>query len=132
MSMIHRFSSESPLASLTPVASSADILEIQKLAEEVYVDERIVGYMVDLIQHTRDNKIAALGASPRASLSLYKATQAWALYNERDFATPDDVIEMSRYVLEHRIIIGQEGKLKHNSQKDIISQALEGTKVPVI
>jgi MoxR-like ATPase len=130
--MIYRFGASSPLETLEAVASGDDIIELQRVAEGVHVDERVAEYIVDLSRHTRGNDIAALGVSPRASLSLYKAAQAWALYSGRDFVTPDDVVEMCAHVLEHRVILKQAGKLRQFQQKDVISQALEGTKVPVV
>ena len=132
MNMIRRFGADSPLTTLEPVASGEDIIKLQNMVKDIHVDERVVGYIVDLVRHTRNNEIAALGASPRAALSLYRAAQAWALYNGRNYVIPDDVIEMSGYVLEHRIVIGQEGKLKQHTQKDVITQAVEKTKVPVV
>jgi len=130
--MIYRFSADNPLAKLGAVAKAADITALQKAAEGIYVDGRVAGYIVDLVRHTRGSDIASLGVSPRGALSLYRASQAWALYNGRDYVAPDDVIEMSGYVLEHRVILSQEGKLKQHTQKDVIANALAAIKVPVV
>jgi len=132
MKMVSRFRQSSPLEALQPVATGESILELQRMTEQIHVDARINEYIVDLVRHTRANPMVALGASPRASISLYKAAQAWALYNERDYVLPDDVIAMSSHVLAHRIVLKQEGKLKRVTQSDIVKMALDAAKVPVV
>jgi MoxR-like ATPase len=77
--MTLRFRQNNPLKTLGPVASEQDILALQHMADQIYVDDLVAGYIVDLVRHTRENAYAALGASPRASINLYKAAQAWAL-----------------------------------------------------
>jgi len=132
MRMITRFRAESPLKTLGPVATGEDIVALQHAAQEVHVDERVSEYVVSLVRHTRDNHFVSLGGSPRASIALYKAAQAWAFYQGRDYVMPDDVIQMVSHVLEHRIIITQEGKLKKVAARNVIEQALAQTKVPVV
>jgi MoxR-like ATPase len=126
--MLNRFREESPLASLAPVAEGADITEIQKIVEQIHVNKLINKYRVALVQSTRAQDDVMLGASPRASLCLFKAAQAWAMLNERDYVVPDDVIEMAQPVLEHRILLKQEAKLKKILPTDIIERALEAVK----
>lgn len=132
MKMLSRFKTENPLGQLQPVATGEDILEVQKDAEQVYVDFRINEYIVNLVRSTREDEFTALGASPRATINLYKAAQAWALYNGRDYVAPDDVIKLSNHVLAHRIVLRQEGKLKKMTQSDIINRAVEKVAVPVV
>lgn len=128
--MIARFGVENPLSSLIPVASGADIVALQDMVEQVHMDRRVGEYIVDLVRATRENPHASLGASPRASIALFKASQAWALYNGRDYVLPDDVIRMAGHVLEHRMILRQESKLKKISQADVVQMALESVKAP--
>jgi len=132
MKMVSRFRQENPLKTLRAVATGEDILALQRMAEQVHVDKRINEYVVNLVWHTRENAYVALGASPRASINLYKAAQAWALYNNRDYVLPDDVIKMAGPVLAHRVVLKQEGKMKKITQNDIVQMALEGTRVPVV
>jgi len=129
-SMITRFNAKSPLASLTPVAEIADVVGMQNAVEKIYVDEKINNYVVALVTHTRKNEFVALGASPRASINLCKAAQAWALCQQRNYVLPDDVIKMSHHVLAHRIMLNQESRLKKITQGSVIEMALNGTKVP--
>jgi len=128
--MIARFNAENPLKNLQPVASAADVLDMQREAEGIYVDKRVYDYIVALASHTRKNELAALGASPRASIGLCKTAQAWALYHHRNYVLPDDVRSMCPHVLSHRIILKQESKLKKYTQENIVEMALENTKVP--
>ncbi|MCL2677664.1 MAG: MoxR family ATPase, partial [Clostridiales bacterium] len=128
--MITRFNAVSPLSTLKPVAEISDVLALQRAVEQVYVDEKIHEYVVALMTHTRNNEFVALGASPRASIVLCKAAQAWALYNQRNYVIPDDVIKMAPHVLTHRIMLKQESRLKKISQASIIEMALNETKVP--
>ena len=132
MKMISRFKGESPWADIKMVASGEDILEIQKLVTEVYVSTQINEYIVNLVRSTREHELVALGASPRASIHLCKASQAWAFYCGRTFVLPDDVIKMIHHVLEHRIIIKQEGKMKKITAYDVIEDILQKTAVPVV
>jgi MoxR-like ATPase len=73
-----------------------------------------------------------LGASPRASLYLFKSAQAWALYQGRDFVVPDDIILMAPHVLGHRIMMRQEARLKKITPSTIIERALESVSAPAI
>lgn len=130
--MISRFRAQNPLHTLAPVASGEEIVALQSLAEEIYVDRRINEYIVQLVTHTRKNPYVSLGASPRASIGLYRAAQAWAMYNARDYVQPDDVIKMATHVLSHRVALRQEGRLKKLSQQDIVAMAVKETPVPSV
>jgi MoxR-like ATPase len=127
--MLDRFKGRSPLAALTPVAEGDDIIAIQKLVEEIHVEASINEFIVSIARFTRQQEDVQLGASPRASLCLYKAAQAWALYNGRDYVIPDDVVQKALHVLEHRILMKQEAAIKKVRVQDIIGSALkEATK----
>lgn len=132
MRMITRFGKESPLHSLQPVANSKEILQLQRMVEDVHVDPRINEYIVEIVHHTRNNPYVALGASPRASISLYKAGQAWAFYNRRNYVLPDDIIHMCRHVLAHRIMLKQESRLEKIDATDIVQMALDSVRVPSV
>lgn len=130
--MLGRFRTENPLKTLASVASGEEIIAAQQKAETVHVDQEIYKYIVSLVSFTREQPEVLLGASPRASLCLFKSVQAWAMYNERDFVTPDDVIGLVPHILEHRIKMHQEAKLKKLTAIDIINRALSTVKAPVI
>lgn len=132
MQMISRFGGDNPLKTLQAVASGAEILGLQRTAEQIYVDKRINEYIVELVRHTRENPYVSLGASPRASIALYKAAQAWAMYSGRNYVLPDDVIHMCGHVMAHRIVLCQEGKLKKITQSEVVQMALGAVQVPVV
>jgi MoxR-like ATPase len=123
--MLERFRSKNPLAELTPVAESEDIVSIQSFVEQVHVDNKIHNFIVRIVQDTRQQEEVALGGSPRASLCLLKAAQAWAFFGGRDFVIPDDIVQMAPHILEHRILLKQEAKLKKINALDIIARAVE-------
>jgi len=122
--MLDRFKGRNPMAELRPVAEGADIIAIQRLAEQIHVDASINRFIVTISRHTREQPDVQLGASPRASLCLFKAAQAWALYNGRDYVIPDDCIQMAPHILEHRILMRQEATIKRVRATDIIEKAV--------
>jgi MoxR-like ATPase len=122
--MLERFRVGDPMGELTPVAQCEDIIAIQKMVEDVHVSKEINGLIVALSRHTREHEDVILGASPRASLCLFKAAQAWAFFNSREFVTPDDVIQMAPHILEHRILLKQEAKLRRVTPVAVINDAL--------
>jgi MoxR-like ATPase len=123
--MLDRFKGRSPLAELEPVAEGEDIIRIQELVEQIHADEVINQFIVSIARYTRRHEDVQLGASPRASLCLYKASQAWALYNNRDYVIPDDVIQMAPHVLAHRILMKQEAAIKKIRVSDVIDRAIK-------
>jgi len=123
--MLERFKEGDPILNLRTAAECEDIIAVQGLVEKIYVSQDINNFIVEIVRFTRQHEDVVLGASPRATLCLFKASQAWALYNERDFVTPDDVIAMAPHVLEHRIILKQEAKLQKRSSKEVVEGALK-------
>src|SRR3954454_15108471 len=95
-----------PLRLLEPVISVEDVQELRGSAQEVYVDDLLQRWMVDLVRSTRDHEHGAIGASVRGSLALERAARAWALLNERTFVVPEDVERLFLPVLMHRIVFG--------------------------
>ena len=126
--MLSRFKVDNPLDTLQSVISSADLIKLQEEVKEVHVDDKLVNYIVSLIKFTRESKDISLGASPRASLALYKAAQANAFYHGRDYVLPDDVKKMAVPILSHRIVLKQESQIKKITAVDVITNAL--TSVP--
>ena len=129
--MLERFKEESPLKTLQPVSTAEELEKIQEQVTKMYVHERLSKYVVDIVRQTRESPDIALGASPRATLCLSKAAQAWALYNERDYVLPDDVIKMAVPVLAHRLVLKQEAKFKKLTAQDVVQGIVDGTKVPI-
>jgi len=129
--LLNRFNQKEPLSQLTAVSNVRQLLRLQDLVQTIHVEESINQYIVTLVQKTRIHPEIALGCSPRASLALYRASQAWALYNGRSYVTPDDVLKMITPVLSHRLVLKQEAKFKKRSESDVLEGIVKKTKVPV-
>ena len=129
--MLARFNGANPLADLQPVADGAEILELQRLVQQVYVDPVLSNYIVQLVQATRQHEDVELGASPRATMGLYRCSQAVAAIQGRDYVSPDDVKLLAPYTLPHRIIVKSQARLRERSAEDVISDVLSQLEVPV-
>ena len=93
-----------PIKHLRPVVSVGEVKELQRAVNDVYIDELVQRWIVDLVRATRSLDSVSIGASVRGSLALERAARAWALLDERDFATPDDVERLFLPVIGHRIV----------------------------
>jgi MoxR-like ATPase len=94
-----------PLARLAPVVSLAELAEVMAAVEEVYVDDLLKRWIVDLVRATRELELVQVGASVRGSLALERCTRAWALLHGRSFATPEDVEQLFVPVIGHRVLL---------------------------
>jgi MoxR-like ATPase len=130
--ILSRFQLENPLNKLEAVVESMDIIALQEEIKSIYVDRCLNNYIVDLVNQTRNHPDIALGSSPRGSLALYRASQAWAFYQGRNFCLPDDVKRMVIPVLSHRIMFKQEAKIKKLSINDIMHSIINMVNVPVV
>lgn len=131
-SILSKFQFSSPLEKLVPVAESSDILAMQEEIKTVHVDKSLNNYIVDIVSHTRKHPDVTLGSSPRGSLALFRASQAWAFYNERNYVIPDDIKKMVVPVLSHRLMLKQEAKLKKVFPEDILHSIVSRIHVPVV
>lgn len=120
-----------PIDNITAVASDLDLLRLQEEVSKIYVDKKIKDYIIKIITNTRENENVVLGGSPRASFCLFRAAQAWAMYNQRDYVCPDDVIKMAVPVIEHRIVLKQEAKFKRITAESIVKEAVKKVKPPI-
>ena len=125
------FDKQSPLEELESVCSSQDIITMQQQFSQVTVDKDVADYILDIIEATRDHESIELGASPRASIALYKAAQAYAYINGRSYVRPDDIIYLAPYVLSHRIILRGLSKHKKADAPALIHEIISTIEVPV-
>lgn len=114
-----------------PVASAEDLVGLQRKASEVYVDRKIVEYIVDLIRATREAEEVSLGASPRAGIHLLKIARAKALMEGRNYVTPDDVKSMAVHVLPHRIILKRRAVASGMTGEDVVKSVLASIEPPL-
>jgi len=98
--------------------------------QEIYVESSVRRYILEVIGKTRAHPSIALGGSPRASLSLYRASQALAFIQGRDFVLPDDVKHLAAPVLGHRLILSTEAYLHNTSKEELIADILSTLPVP--
>jgi len=121
-----------PIDDLGPVMDGAEVLSIQTAVKEVRLEESLAGYILSLVSETRRSKSLMIGASPRGSLFLYRAAQALALVEGRDYVIPDDIKRLAVPVLAHRVIgkgFAYEGG--QDEREKIIRGILDTVEVPV-
>jgi MoxR-like ATPase len=126
--VVQRFLAESPLQTLGAVSSTGDWLQIRKAVSTVTVHRDLCEYIAGLAAFTRNHENVALGVSPRASLALAKAAQAYALINGRDFVKPEDIKYLAPYVWAHRLTM--RSTIRTEMKAQIIAAALVSVPVP--
>jgi len=115
---------------IEPVASAEDLLRLRAAVAAVHVEPSIRDYITAIVRSTREDAALALGASPRAGVSLFLAARAEALLAGRDFVTPDDVKSLALPVLRHRILLSPEAELEGERPDSRILTALERVEAP--
>jgi MoxR-like ATPase len=130
--MLERLQRGHPIDELGPVVTAADIVACQQQIREVYVDDKVRKYILQIIHGTRDHDAISLGGSPRASIALFRTGQALAAITNRDFVLPDDVKRMAQVVLGHRLILKAESRLRKVSTAAVINEILSDVAVPIL
>jgi len=137
--IVDRMASGQPEPVVSKVATPAQLLAARQVAQQVFIDEKVKGYVVDLVHATRDPRSAGIqdldgmietGASPRASLFLTQAAKANAFLQGRSYATPHDVKELALDVLRHRVAVTYEAEAQGRTSEDVIDRILAGVLVP--
>ena len=116
---------------LDAILSGEDICKMQQEVGQVEINKELIEYIVTLINATRTHTSLSLGASPRATLALVKASQARAYIEGRDYVIPDDIIRMIEPVLGHRIILSTEAKMNKQTPEKILQEIIGKTKIPI-
>jgi MoxR-like ATPase len=130
LEIVDRQETSHPIDTLRPVAEADEIINLQRKIREIYVDDLVKRYIVNLVDSTRTHQDIALGASPRASLALFRGGQAVALIRGRDYVLPDDVKELATPMLSHRMIVTAGARMRAVGSQEIVEQILEETAVP--
>ncbi|MDQ0351841.1 MoxR-like ATPase [Alkalibacillus filiformis] len=131
ITMLDRTSNVHPIDTLTPVMTREELLEKQNEVRDVHVSDSIKKYIVEIVSNTRKNPLIQLGASPRASIALMKAAQAYAYIHGRDYTVPDDVKYMAPHVLSHRLLLTSEAKFEGKTDKQILEDLIKKTMIPI-
>ncbi len=129
--ILERFRNSDPLPELQPVSTPEEIIELQAERRQIRVAEAVREYIVRVARATRNHSEIELGASPRATLSMYQASQAWAGIQGRDFTLPDDVKKVAPLVLTHRLIISPQAQLRGRKMEELVADIVEAVPVPV-
>jgi MoxR-like ATPase len=119
-----------PIESLGVVAGADEVLEAQEVVKGTFIHEQIQRYIVALVYATRKHDDVILGASPRASLDLFRSSQALALLRRRDYVIPDDVKELAAVVMGHRVIVAPAVRMRGVDGHQIVEDVVEHVAVP--
>src|SRR6266568_3724114 len=129
--ILQRFREEQPLQELQPVVAAVRLQTLQQLIRQVRVEPGIENYIVELVRATRTHSAIELGVSPRGTLALYRASQAYAAVSGRNYTIPDDVKHLARAVLSHRMIATKQARLHGRVMEQIVDDVLHSVAVPV-
>jgi MoxR-like ATPase len=119
-----------PVNQIDQVVTVEELLEVQEAIKSVYADELIKEYIVSLVDASRHHPDVYLGASPRGSLALFKASQARAAILDRDYVIPDDVKALAETTLAHRLIISPAARIKNVDPREVVQELLASVPVP--
>jgi MoxR-like ATPase len=130
--MLQRMQHGHPIDDLQPVAKAEDILAAQSAIREIHLDDKVRTYILQIVHASREHEDVLLGASPRASIALFRTSQALAAIGGRDFVLPDDVKRMAHPVLAHRLILKPESRLRKRTSALVVKDIVGDTAVPVL
>ena len=137
--IVDRMASGQPEPTVSKVATPAQLIAARKAVDQVFIDDKVKNYVVDLVHATRDPKGAGIsdlegmiemGASPRASLFLTRAAKANAFLQGRNYATPHDVKNLALDILRHRVVVTYEAEAQGKTSEDVVERILAGVLVP--
>jgi MoxR-like ATPase len=129
--ILERFRLSDPLPELEAVVTAEEIVSLQFQRRQVRVEVSLRDYIVQVARATRQHREIELGASPRATMSLYQASQAWAAIHGRAYVLPDDVKVIAPHVLTHRLMISPQAQLRGRRPQDLVASIVESVPIPV-
>jgi MoxR-like ATPase len=132
--ILRNFAQSDPLANIRPVMTAAEVVEIQNQVRRVQVDEELVNYTLAIVEKTRQHEYLSLGVSPRGSMSLYRAGQALAFLEGRNYCIPDDFKRLILPVFSHRCVVSSRyvSTLKKSDQTEAVLEGIiDSTPVPL-
>ncbi|HEX5303160.1 MAG TPA: MoxR family ATPase [Streptosporangiaceae bacterium] len=128
--MLDSHGTTSPLDQLTPVARASDVQELVVAVRRVHVSDQVKDYIISLANATRTSPELRLGASPRATLHLLRASRAWAALDGRDYVIPDDVQRLARPVLAHRLLPTAEAIVERHQPEQVVDRIVAQLPLP--
>ncbi len=132
LKMLEMLQQRHPVSQLKAVSSAEELVACQQAIRGVHVDDKVRRYIMQIVHATRSNDELNLGASPRASLALFRGSQAMAAMLGRNFVQPDDVKRVATAILTHRVILRPESRLRKVTAASIIDDVLMNVPVPTI
>lgn len=126
----HKMKNTNDLSVINKVVGAAEMQNHQDLIGTVVVEDKLLKYIVDLVQKTRSNRDITIGGSPRASQAILSGAKAIAVINGRDFVVPDDIVYVAPPALRHRIQLSPEKEMEGASADDVIQSLLQSIEVP--
>ncbi len=129
--ILHRFKNDEPLEALRPVVSAEQVTRLQQAIRQVGWQPEVERYLLSIVRATRDHAAVSLGVSPRGTLALYRACEAYAAMHGRDYVQPDDVKLLAPSVLAHRLLTTTRARLRGSASEAIIKEILKAIPVPV-
>ena len=132
LQMLDKLQLAHPVDSIKPVISADDMIAAQQAVRKVHVDPKVRNYIAQIVHGTRDHEDLRLGASPRASIALFRASQALAAVRGRNYVQPDDVKRITGPVLTHRVILQPESRLRKVTAHEIVTDVVADVAVPLI
>lgn len=130
--MLEMLQHEHPLTQLRPVVSADELVACQQAIREVRVDDKVRAYLMQIVHDTREHDDLGLGGSPRASIALFRTSQALAALRGRSYVLPDDVKRVSSPVLTHRVIVKPESRLRRVTAEQIVEGIVAEIAVPTL
>ena len=138
LKILRKMAKTAPQIDINPVIEPQDIIRLRNLVDDIYMDEKIEEYIVNIVQATRTptafnldiESLIQYGASPRATIYLTLASKAYALLHGRGYVTPQDVKSVGMHVLRHRVIISYEAEAEEKISEDIIQLIFDTVEVP--
>ncbi|SFB14368.1 MoxR-like ATPase [Lentibacillus halodurans] len=131
MQMLEMTSKNHPIEDISAVMEKEELLSVQEEVKNVYIDQNVQRYIINLVSGTRSHHAIYLGVSPRGSIALMKAAKAYAYIHGRDYVLPDDVKYLAPFILAHRIILNPEAKYDGFTSDSIIEHIVKNTHVPI-
>ncbi|MCY2975260.1 MAG: MoxR family ATPase [Planctomycetota bacterium] len=130
--MLQMLEKQNPLDALQAVVSSADLVACQEAIKGIFVDPKVRQYILQIVHATRAHEDLALGASPRASIALFRSSQAMAAVRGREYVQPDDIKKIVGPVMSHRVILKPESRLRRMTAEKIIDEIVADIAIPTI
>lgn len=119
-----------PIEKVAPVTDAQTLVKMQLAVREIFVHEKVREYLLRIIARTRDSSHLTVGASPRAAMMLFRAAQAYAAVAGRSYVLPDDVKYLAKPVLQHRLLVNPESRLRRVTAESVLNEALKEVPVP--